>query len=189
MTWWDGVVGYHGAVGDEVRIEMEKWGGRAQWHIPGRWLGRDRHGDWVGIAAGTLMVRPGRETVSAFDQVGLVPGPGDDDSRSFLATFHVPAADTWTYVDMTTPPVWDGRVVRAVDLDLDVVRLRDGSVYVDDEDEFAEHTVTYGYPREVVRLAEASRDRVHTAVVAGEPPFDGSHERWQRALEELTARS
>jgi uncharacterized protein len=182
-------VGYQGAVGDAVRIEMEKWGGRAHWHIPGRWLGRDEYGDWIGIAAGTLMVRPGRETISAFDQVGLVPGPGDDDSRSFLATFHVPDADTWTYVDMTTPPTWDGPVVRAVDLDLDVVRLRDGSVYVDDEDEFAEHTVTYGYPAEIVRLAEACRDRVYAAVLAAEPPFDGSHERWQRALEDLTARS
>ena len=182
-------MGYEGAVGDAVRIEMEKWGGRRHWHIPGRWLGCDEHGDWIGIPAGSLMVRPGRETVSAFDQVGLVPGPGDDDSRSFLATFHVPAADTWTYVDMTTPPVWDGAVVRAVDLDLDVVRPRDGSVYVDDEDEFAEHTVTLGYPPEIVSLAEASRDRVYAAILAGQPPFDGSHQHWQLALDGLTARS
>jgi protein associated with RNAse G/E len=90
---------------------------------------------------------------------------------------------------MTTPPTWDERVVRAVDLDLDVVRLRDGSVYVDDEDEFAEHAVTYGYPDEVVRLAEASRDRLYAAILAAEPPFDGSHERWQRVLEGLSARS
>ena len=44
----------------------------------------------------------------------------------------------------------------AVDLDLDVVRRTDGTVYVDDEDEFAEHRVSFGYPPEVVELAEES---------------------------------
>ena len=57
------------------------------------------------------------------------------------------------YVDMTTPPAWDGDVLRAVDLDLDVVRGRTGRVWVDDEDEFAAHRGPYGYPTAVVDLA------------------------------------
>ena len=52
------------------------------------------------------------------------------------------------YVDITTPPVWDGTVLRAVDLDLDVVRGNTGRVWVDDEDEFADHRVRFGYPDE-----------------------------------------
>ena len=179
-------MGYDGVVGDPVRIEMEKWGARPHWHIPGRWLGRDEHGDWIGIPAGTRMVRPGADVLSGFDQVGLVPAAGSAELRSFLATFHRDPGPTWIYVDMTTPPVWDGAVVRAVDLDLDVVRLRDGSSYVDDEDEFAEHTVELGYPPEIVALAEASRDRVHVAMQAQAPPFDGSHERWLAAMLTLT---
>jgi len=170
------------ALGDPVSIEMEKWGGRRHWHIPGSWLGSDEHGDWIGIPAGTLMVRPGLEIVSEFDQVGLVPAAGSDAVRGFLATFHEPPAPTWVYVDMTTPPVWDGSIVRAVDLDLDVIRMRDGHVVVDDEDEFAEHQVVFGYPAEVVTLAEASRDHVHAAVLGEHPPYDGSHERWQTIL-------
>jgi hypothetical protein len=173
---------------DPVRIEMQKWGDRPHWHIPGRWLGNDEHGDWIGIPAGTLMVRPGLETVSEFDQVGLVPAAGSDVERAFLATFHAPGAPTWVYVDMTTPPVWDGNVVRAVDLDLDVIRMQNGWVVVDDEDEFAEHQVDLGYPPEVVTLAETSRDRVHAAILDEQPPFDGSHRRWQVALDELTRR-
>jgi hypothetical protein len=173
------------ALGYPVRIEMEKWGGRPHWHIPARWLGTDEHGDWIGIPSGTPMVRPGLEVALDNDQVGLVPAGGADLEGAFLATFHGPGGDTWAYVDMTTPPFWDGPVVRAVDLDLDVIRLQIGDVYVDDEDEFSEHQVELGYPPEVVALAEASRDRVHAAVLAEESPYDGTHERWQRVLDHL----
>ena len=41
-----------------------------------------------------------------------------------------------------------------VDLDLDVIRMRDGGI-LDDEDEFAEHQVRYGYP------ARRHRERPH----------------------------
>ena len=84
----------------------------------------------------------------------------------------------WTYVDMTTVPVWDGRTVRAVDLDLDVIEGLDREVFVDDQDEFDEHRVEYGYPREVVDLAMATRDIVLTAVRDKHPPFDGSAAPW-----------
>jgi protein associated with RNAse G/E len=89
------------------------------------------------------------------------------------------------YVDMTTLPAWDGPVLRAVDLDLDVVRGRDGDVMVDDEDELAEHRVVFGYPPEIVALAEASRDRVRAAILAEEPPYDGRHEHWLAVLASL----
>ena len=106
-----------------------------------------------------------------------------------MATFHRAPSHVWVYVDMTTPPVWDGATVRAVDLDLDVIRGRDGDVVVDDEDEFAEHQVAFGYPPEVVALAEASRDQVRAAILAERAPYDGSHEPWLAALARLTARS
>ncbi len=176
-------------LGDPVRIEMTKWGDRPHWQIPGLWLGSDDHGDWIGIPAGTRMVRPGRDVRSEFDQVGLVPATGDEVARSCLPTFHRPPSHVWVYVDMTTLPAWDGSTIRAVDLDLDVIRGRDGDVVVDDEDEFAEHQVTLGYPPEVVALAEASRDRVYAAILAEAAPYDGSHERWQQVLDELSARS
>ena len=177
-------------LGDPVLIAMTKWREAPHWQIPARWLGSDEHGDWLGIPRGTLMARPGYQTVSEFDQVGLIPPPGrPDEQRAWMATFHAAPAPTWVYVDMTTPPVWDGSAVRAVDLDLDVIRMRDGHVVVDDEDEFAEHQVELGYPPEVVDLAQASCDRVHAAILDEDPPFDGSHERWLDVLDGLTARS
>jgi protein associated with RNAse G/E len=93
---------------------------------------------------------------------------------------------------MTTEPVWRRRgsgdggpewEVTMVDLDLDVVLTREGHLYVDDEDEFAQHRVELDYPEEVVALAERWRDRVHTAVAAGDEPFATVGHAWLRRAE------
>jgi hypothetical protein len=155
---------------------MTKWGDHPHWAMDAVWLGSDEAGDWIGFPRGTLMSRPGFDFVCKNDQVGLVP------PASWLATFHGPGGDVLTYVDMTTVPVWDGDVVRTVDLDLDVIELLDGSVMVDDEDEFEEHQVRYGYPAEVVALALATKDTVLEAVRSRAWPFDGAAAPWHEVL-------
>jgi len=173
--------------GDTVRVVMTKWGDRPHWEFDGLYLGADEHGDWIGFPAGTLMSRPGVEVRPRNNQVGLVPSGADLD-RAFLATFHSPNGSVLTYVDMTSVPEWDGAVVRAVDLDLDVVKALDGTPYVDDEDEFAEHQVAFGYPPEIIELAERTRDAVFAAVTEESAPFDGSSDRWLTVLGELLDR-
>jgi hypothetical protein len=170
--------------GDPIRVELTKWGDRPHWAFDGLFLGSDAHGDWLGFTAGTLMARPGMEVRPPNHQVGLVPTGG----AAFLATFHGEGGDKRTYVDMTSVPHWDGPVVRAVDLDLDVVEELNGTVFVDDEDEFAEHQVLFGYPPDVIALAEAARDSVLAAVTGRQAPFDGSAERWLAVLDELVRR-
>jgi uncharacterized protein len=177
-----GDVGF--ALGDPVRIEMEKWGGRPHWQFDGVWLGSDEHGEWIGIPAGTPMSRPGMHLVSGNDQVGLVPHAGGPDEGWWIATFHAASAPRVSvYVDIATPPRWDGNALRTVDLDLDVVRLVDGEVYVDDEDEFAEHQFELGYPADVVERAGRSCERVRADVAGRVAPYDGSHERWLAVLD------
>ena len=166
--------------GTTVRCEMTKWPDRPHWVFEGTYLGADEHGDWIGFPRGTVMTRPGVEYVAPNHQVGLVPASG-----AWLGTFHGPGGVVATYVDMTTVPAWDGSVVRAVDLDLDVVELLDGEVIVDDEDEFAEHQVEFGYPPEIVVLAETARDDVLAAMRAHVTPFDGAHLPWLTVLQEL----
>jgi hypothetical protein len=161
-----------------VRVAMSKWGDRPHWEFGATYLGSDEHGDWLGIAVGTVMTRPGVDYVAPTAQVGLVPGAGTDLERAWLATFHDVGGPVRVYVDMTTPPVWDGETVRAVDLDLDVIQDPDGRVWVDDEDEFAQHRVELGYPDDVVGLAAASRDRVRALIEAGTAPFGGAARRW-----------
>jgi hypothetical protein len=157
---------------------MTKWRGRPHWEFDAVHLGSDEHGDWVGIRAGTTMVRPGATYVAPTHQVGLAPPPGQEADRGWLATFHAEGGPVRVYVDITTPPVWHGPVLRAVDLDLDVVRGNAGRVWVDDEDEFADHRVRFGYPEEITRSAMASCDRVLADVAAARTPYDGTADAW-----------
>lgn len=173
---------------------MSKWGERPHWEFDAVFLGSDEHGDWCGIPAGTHMSRPGAEFVAPVTQVGLSPGEETTAGRWWLATFHDEGGPEWstlgapvqTYVDMTTPPVWDGSVLRAVDLDLDVVRGTTGRVWVDDEDEFAQHRVAFDYPEDVVSQAMASCDRVRTAMLEQRAPYDGTtHLPWLARARQL----
>ena len=164
--------------GDAVRLIMTKWGGRPHWEFAGVLLGADEHGQWVGFPAGTRHQRPGAEFVSEVPSVTLVPSEG-----AFLATFYTtPGIWIHTYVDMTTVPEWDGAVLRAVDLDLDVIRGATGRIWVDDEDEFAEHRTSLGYPAEIVALALSTCQRIHDAVRESAPPFDGAADAWLAAV-------
>jgi hypothetical protein len=174
---------------------MTKWGNRPHWQFAGIHLGADEHGEWLGFPEGTLNTRPGLELTSEADAVTLVPRGG-----WYAATFHAPGIWCDLYIDIATPGEWDGTVLRAVDLDLDVIRLADplpdavrnriadaghgpGEVMVDDEDEFAEHQEAFGYPADVIAAAQASCDELVEAVRAGLPPYDGTHHRW---LDELS---
>ena len=163
---------------------MTKWGGRPHWEYDAVLLGRDEHGWWIGVPAGTRMRRPGATYEAPTDQVVLVPDPaapalGD---AWWVATFHAVGGPVRVYVDITTPPAWSGAVVGAVDLDLDVIRGNAGRVWVDDEDEFAEHRVRLGYPDEVVAGALAACAALEEAVAAGAAPYDGTADHWLAVL-------
>ncbi|MCB0907648.1 MAG: DUF402 domain-containing protein [Nocardioidaceae bacterium] len=158
---------------------MTKWGDRPHWEFAGRYLGADEHGDWVGFPAGSHFARPGAAFVSPVDQVTLLPRDG----AGWVATFHAAGGPVRAYVDVTTTPVWEGVVVSLVDLDLDVIERLDGTVVVDDEDEFAEHQVAFGYPPEVIASARLACDRVRAEVAARRPPYDlATPARWLTVL-------
>ncbi len=179
---------------------MRKWDGTPHWRFDGVYLGRDEHGLWLGYRTGTLFSRPGREyhTKTAglivLGDVGWVTDIYRDHPRGALL-----------YIDLTTVPEWravpDGGAgrgpafeVSAVDMDLDVLADEPGSKraraqgehFIDDEDEFAEHTVRYGYPPSVVARVRADADALLAAVRAGEPPYDGpTAKRWFAVLDAL----
>jgi hypothetical protein len=156
---------------DGVRVVFSKWGGRPHYEFDTVLLGEDEHGAWLGEPAGTLVSRPGVTFETDQHQVLLLPR-----DAPFVAGFYAPggSAHCSVYVDISTVPVWRDGAVHAVDLDLDVVKAWSGRVWVDDEDEFAEHRVRYGYPDDIVALACRSCDAVLAAVRAGDPPYDGT---------------
>lgn len=126
-------------------------------------------GTWLGVSEGTWLSRPSRGFHAAADHAVLVPH-----DEWWLATFYDddPRRPVDTYVDITTPAIWSEDSVTCVDLDLDIIQRIDGSVFVDDEDEFEEHRHTLGYPADVVEGARASAVAVLRRVEANEPPFN-----------------
>jgi hypothetical protein len=167
--------------GQRVHVRYTKWGDRAHWAYDTVLLGADDHGIWTGGPAGTHLSRPG---VSFHAQTTFVMcfSHSSGYAATFWADFGVSSAAA-VYVDITTVPVWsalgpDAVEVTMVDLDLDVIRLFDSTLLVDDEDEFAEHQVSFGYPSEVVAAAEAGCRAVRGAVEREEEPFGRVGQQW-----------
>jgi len=159
--------------GDPVRVRATKWLEQPHWEFDGVWLGADAHGDWVGFPAGTAFARPGHGFTATWQSVSLFPRAG------WAAAFNEGhPRGLGIYVDLATVPEWRadaaGATVSYVDLDLDVVERAGAPAFIDDEDEFAEHAVAFGYPAELMAQVRADADAVLRAVQRHEPPFDGA---------------
>ena len=76
------------------------------------------------------------------------------------------------YCNVAMPARFDGKTVRFVDLDIDVLCTLDGALAVRDEDEFEQHRVELGYSDEVVEHALAARDEVLRLACECAFPFD-----------------
>ncbi|MFE3515865.1 DUF402 domain-containing protein [Streptomyces sp. NPDC059166] len=161
-----------------VLVDVRKYDGR----VSGRWtavrLGEDEHGVWLGTARGVPVEASGGGWANRFDHVLLVPR-----GRWWIATFCA-APGPELYVDVCTVPEWgeDGgtTVLRTVDLDLDVVRPPGGEAYTEDEDEFAEHRLSYGYPAGVVEeaLRACAWLREAGGRDSGVEPFTSAYRGW-----------
>ena len=163
-----------------VRVVFEKWDGRPHWEFDTVRLGDDVHGAWLGVRRGTPQARPGASVTAAADHVLLVAGSGDH-----CAGFHAHAerSPVEVYVDVTCAHRWSDERITMVDLDLDVIRRWDGSVIVDDEEEFADHRVLLDYPDDVVARALAATAALQRDVERRSAPFDGAtSERWLAVL-------
>ena len=159
-----------------MRVVYTKYDGSLHWHYTMQHLGEDSHGVWLGGPAGTP-ARRGSEPpmVHRYPWVHLIPA-----GQWWTAAFNAGPAATEIYCDITTEPRWlHPDEVTMVDLDLDVLRMRDNArVLLVDEDEFADHRVRYGYPPEVIRQAEQAAEWLLAAVRAGAEPFGTGYRRW-----------
>ncbi|MEU4193925.1 DUF402 domain-containing protein [Kribbella sp. NPDC026611] len=149
----------------DVRVVYRKFDETLHWHQWMRLLGEDEYGVWLGAQAGAVSQR-GNELVVTQEQAHVQLFPRD---QWFTAIFNDPPRFTEIYADITTPVEFSEDVVTMIDLDLDVIKRRDGTVFVDDEDEFAEHQVKYGYPADVIATAQSTCDWLVGAVATEEP--------------------
>lgn len=156
-------------------MRYTKWGGKRHWWWSAEELGRDRFGWWFGSRAGTELRRGFEEPVVVrHDFVVLVPDRG-----RWIAAWNGPEeTETALYIDVTDKPVRRADRVEAIDLDLDVVRLRDGTVRLLDEDEFEEHQFLYHYPADVIAQARATSGDLMRMVAEHHEPFGEVGEAW-----------
>ena len=157
-------------------VQYRKWDGALHWRHDMVRLGTDEYGIWLGAGVGATVQRgtePVRQMAWAFVQLICADAP-------WTAIFNAPAPDSdAVYVDLSTPARWvEDDVVELIDLDLDVVRRRDGSIALLDEDEWVEHRVRYAYPTEVVDRTEAAADELLGLLRSRTEPFGTAAERW-----------
>jgi hypothetical protein len=164
-------------IADEVRVIFRKYDGRPHRHSTMRRLGEDGYGTWLAAPAGAVVHMGGGGHFVAWHRcVRLVP------RSAWWSALFFPAPAEWdAYCDVTTPARWASPVeVTMTDLDLDVYRTRaDRRVEVLDEDEFAVHRDTYGYPAEVVGNARAAVRDLRAALSGGTTePFATWYRTW-----------
>lgn len=155
--------------GSPVRQRYRKYDGSPHWQFATYYLGSDEFGHWLGGRPGSVCERPGLRFVADVHWVTLIP---EDDW--FVATFNDQGGSLKSriYVDLASIPEWHGDEVRSIDLDLDVIR-RFGSdeVFVDDEDEFEDHRVRFGYPPELVETVRRAAEELLVSVRDRVEPF------------------
>jgi protein associated with RNAse G/E len=155
-------------VGDEVRVVYRKYDGSLHWNQVMQWLGEDEHGIWTG-AVPPVVARRGYEepVITDYAQVMLFPR-----GAWWTASFNAAPARTEVYCDISSPAQWpDPGEVTMIDLDLDVIRRRDGNVAIVDEDEFADHQLKFGYPPDVIAESQRAAAWLKAALSDGTEPF------------------
>ena len=166
--------------GDLVVARNRKYDGTAHWVVPGRHLGTDEHGHWIFQGTHEFIARPGAALYTESDAIFLIPHTGD-----WVATFfddgHPNGVEL--YIDLALDLQWH-RIrpsvieFHMIDMDLDVVRTKGRGLFVDDRDEFAQHTVKFSYPQELCTRMETATGALTDAVAAGHAPFDGRDAAW-----------
>ena len=151
-----------------VDCDFRKWKDKPHWRFPAEVIERDAFGTWLGALPPTPFTGP--RGAGEWEHAFAILVPASD---WWIATFNEERHEgVEIYIDICTPAEWHTpNHFSSIDLDLDVIRMRDGTVYLDDEDEFLEHQVTFGYPPDVVENVSTTAQRVMDLVTARTEPF------------------
>lgn len=77
------------------------------------------------------------------------------------------------YCNVNIPPVFDGRVLSYVDLDMDILVAPDLSYRIVDEDEFALNAARYDYPEQIRNRAYQALQELVKLIEQRDFPFQG----------------
>lgn len=158
-----------------VDISYTKWPDHPHYAYRMRVLGEDNHGVWGACEAGESVYKSGELAfIRESTLLSLVPRDG-----CWSALWYPPSEPVLeVYVDINSCPEWTVGAVEMIDLDFDVIRRRDGTVQLVDEDEFEEHRLTFGYPNDLVALARSAAKEVTERASHPTEPFASSWRTW-----------
>jgi len=163
---------------DPVTVQFYKIPRALHWGFAGYLVGQDEHGHWVGLPKGSdrwkgeTKWRPtGEDAVQCFPHQGW-----------WVLHYNGSVRPISHFVDIATQPRFSDGRFEMIDLDLDLVVLADGTVEVEDEDEFEVNEVTLGYSPDVIERARAETDRVAGLLQRREEPFFEVAERWLQVV-------
>lgn len=168
-----------------VEYASEKWGREPHYRGSMFVLGEDELGLWLWGPSGRTIYRGAEPLfVTEYDVITVVP-PG----AWWAPAWWLGHPELDLYVNINTPAeIGEDRIVYT-DLDLDVIRLVDGSCEIVDQDEFEVHQRRYGYPEEVVAATEQAAAEALQLVSERVPPFDGTAAtRWTHRARETAPR-
>lgn len=169
---------------DVVIVDFRKYPDTQHWRFAMYRLGEDEHGTWLWAPEGSRAQRGNEPAVSTRSRNIKLITDGAWWSAIWSSTVTQHRSEE-LYVDIATPAEWIGDTVRMIDLDLDIGRWNDGTVEVLDEDEFAEHTASLGYPDHLVDRARATTAKTYLDVVNRVEPFGEVGGDWMRQAGEL----
>lgn len=166
-----------------VLFHWRKYNGREHWLHRTEHLGTDEHGEWFVQRQGVVSSRPGMSYVTETELVLLVPKSG-----TWIAKIFPNGREDRMklYIDLATEVVYhrEEAKVTAVDMDLDVIQLEDGYLYLEDEHEFREHTVTMNYPQALVAETKHEAGKLLEAVETASEPFGAVADHWLKKASE-----
>ncbi|MBW3619824.1 MAG: YgaC family protein [Actinobacteria bacterium] len=164
---------------EPVTVQYFKHPRTPHWRQQMRLLGDDEHGIWLGMDEGAFFRKGADAPVPSPTPMVQLVRPG----AWWTLLYNGPRHRYPVYVDVIAPATWfGGRRVEMVDLDLDVVQLTDGSVRLLDEDEFADHRVSLGYPQDWIAGAERAAREVTEMLTGGLEPFAARMRAWHDHL-------
>ena len=164
-----------------IEVRGFKWPRRPTGMAGTYLLGEDIYGHWLGVAAGDpwWMADRSRSGVFVASFVKLVPS-----GTFWTACFNY--ADPVVDVDIVLPVRWVDDVLEEVDLELDILRSAEGSVWVRDQEAFEEVREAWSMPDDVAAQAVTTCEHVRALVEQGAEPFGEVGRAWlSRFLEEI----
>ena len=130
-------------------------------------LGEDNFGRWLGIRKGATWSSEAFTRSGVFEHsfVKLVPA-----GTFWTACFQ--AVDPVVDIDIVLPVLWTGDALEETDLELDILRSADGTVYLRDQEEFDNVRLNMGIPDDISAQAEATCQRLRELVERRVEPFN-----------------